>query len=134
MSREPTEDILARAQRVQAEAAACGFDWPTIEGVLDKLEEEVAEVRAALAEGNRAAAAEELGDVLLVSAHLARWLDTDAAQSLGGALARFEARWQLVQRLAEERGVHVKGCALVTLDKLWEDAKTLMRQGPEQRG
>ena len=134
MSREPTEETLARAQQVQAEAAACGFDWPEIEGVLAKVDEEVAEIRAALAAGDRTAAAEELGDLLLVSAHLARWLDADAQAVLGGALARFEVRWQMVQRLAEERGLDVKGCALATLDALWDDAKTLTRQGPRQGG
>ena len=95
---------LARSQKIQGKAANTGFDWPDIEGVFDKLAEEVAEVRAAeTADEQRA----ELGDVLFVVVNMARWLGVDAETALRETNERFMQRFRGVERLAAGRGLEL---------------------------
>ena len=114
---------LARGSKLQRRAAALGFDWPDIEGVLSKLDEEIAEFREAIDGGQGPARAEsELGDVLFTCVNLARRLGLDCDRALGGANHRFEKRFREMERLAGgERGLD--GRTLPELDALWERAK-----------
>lgn len=111
---------LARSQEIQGRAARLGFDWPTADGVWEKLAEELAELRAA---EDEAAREQELGDVLFVLVNLARWLGVDAESALRAANARFTERFQAMQRLARERGLQMEGMSLEELDRLWEEVK-----------
>lgn len=114
---------LARSQKIQSKAAGSGFDWPDVSGVYDKLDEEVAELRAALTPEERRA---ELGDVLFVVVNLARWLAVDAEGALREANDRFARRFGQVERLAVERGPDLSALSFAELDALWETAKAMV--------
>ncbi len=112
---------LARSQKIQHKAAQVGFDWPDINGVYAKLDEEVAELKAAADASQRA---EELGDLLFVIVNLARWLAVDAESCLREATNKFSHRFQLTEQLARQRGLHMPEMSLAELDVLWEEVKS----------
>ncbi len=111
---------LAYAQEMQERAASLGYDWPSLDGVLDKVKEESAELIAARDDAQRR---EEFGDLLLVLVNMARKLGIDSEASLRAASAKFAARFAGVERLAAERGVDLKALTLDELDELWQQAK-----------
>jgi MazG family protein len=115
---------LAYAQEMQERAAALGYDWPSVEGVVAKVAEEAAEIAAAT---DRRAQREELGDLLLVVVNLARRLGVDAEAALRAASAKFAARFAHVERLAGERATELRALSLDELDELWEEAKAVAR-------
>jgi tetrapyrrole methylase family protein/MazG family protein len=114
---------LARSQKIQARAAAIGFDWPDISGVYDKLVEEIKELREATAPEELRL---ELGDVLFVVANLAQWLGIGAESALREANDRFTARFKEVERLAAERGQEWGAMTFTEMDALWEEAKATL--------
>jgi len=114
---------LARAAKMQRRAAAVGFDWPDLEGVFAKLEEEIAELREALDAGEGAERVEsELGDILFTCVNLARRLERDPDRALAGASRRFERRFRTMERLAD-RGRRLDDRTPAELEALWEQAK-----------
>jgi ATP diphosphatase len=114
---------LKRAQKLQQRAARVGFDWPDLAPVLDKLDEELAEVRDALAQGDRDAVADELGDLLFVMANLARHLKVDAEDALRRGNAKFERRFAYIEDALRSAGRQPEDCTLAELDALWDAAK-----------
>ena len=112
---------LWRAEKVQKKAARAGFDWPDLSGALDKLSEEVAELRQAAADGTNVD--EELGDVLFSAVNAARFLQLDPEQALHRASDKFTGRLRRVEQLAAETGRDLADMDLEELDKLWEQAK-----------
>lgn len=115
---------LAYSQAVQERAAQVGFDWPALDGVLDKLHEELAELRAASGGAERE---EEFGDTLFVLTNAARWLKIDAEEALRHANRKFQRRFAVVEQLARERGIDLATGGLETLDALWDEAKARER-------
>ncbi len=115
---------LAYAQEMQERAASLGYDWPSVEGVLEKVTEEAREI--AEAEDDRART-EELGDLLLVMVNLSRRLGIDAEAALRAASAKFAARFAQVERIAGEREVQLRNLTIDELDELWEEAKVVAR-------
>lgn len=113
---------------MQAEASAMGFDWPEIGGVLDKIAEELGEIRAALAQGDRAQAQRELGDLLLAAVNTGRFLEIDPAVALDGANKRFAERFAALQNRLSEAGIEMQSCSLDTLDAHWNEVKVRLRQ------
>jgi tetrapyrrole methylase family protein/MazG family protein len=111
---------LARAQALSDRAARAGFDWPDLEGVLDKVMEEVAEIREA---DDAEARGRELGDLLFSLANLARWLKVDAESALRETCDRFTARYAEMERQARARGIDLADLPLVEQDALWDQAK-----------
>jgi len=111
---------LAYAQEMQERAAALGYDWPDMEGVIDKIGEEAAELLGAEGPEERH---EEYGDLLLVLVNLGRKLGLDAEAALRAASAKFAARFAAVERLAAERDVQLASLSLDELDELWQAAK-----------
>lgn len=111
---------LARAQALGDRAARAGFDWPDADGVLDKLAEEVAELRAT---GEPGARARELGDLLFTLVNVARWLDVDAESALRGACDRFTYRYAEMEQMARTRGIDLSTLSLAEQDALWELVK-----------
>jgi tetrapyrrole methylase family protein/MazG family protein len=111
---------LAYAQEMQERAASLGYDWPSLEGVLDKVNEESAEIIAARDDHERR---EEFGDLLLVLVNMARKLGIDSEAALRSASAKFAARFAGVERLARDKGVDLKALTLDELDDLWQQAK-----------
>jgi tetrapyrrole methylase family protein/MazG family protein len=115
---------LAYAQEMQERAASLGYDWPDVSHVLEKVEEELHELREAADENTRR---EEVGDVLLVVVNLARKLGIDAEAALRGGNAKFARRFAHVERLAAERNVRLEELSFEALDELWRAAKTETR-------
>jgi len=112
---------LLRAQNAQKKAGRVGFDWPDAEPVFAKLEEEVAEVREALAKGNRKAIEDEVGDILFTAVNLARKLGVDAETSLAAATNRFIKRFGAVERELGDKPM--RGTPLEELDQIWNRIK-----------
>ena len=100
-----------------------GFDWPSTTEVLDKLDEEVAELKAEIVAGDLDKARGELGDLLFVMANLARKLDLDPESTLREANDKFERRFRRVEALLLERGRTPAESTLEEMDSLWDDVK-----------
>jgi NTP pyrophosphatase (non-canonical NTP hydrolase) len=124
---------LAASQEMQDRAAALGYDWPDVEGVLDKVEEELAELAAA---GNAAERQEEFGDLLLVVVNVARKLGIESEAALRAANEKFRGRFRRVERMVAERGVAIRDLDFAALDDLWDAAKAEERaaQSPATAG
>ena len=115
---------LTRAEKIQKRAARVGFDWPAAAPILDKIEEEIGELRAELESGAPADRVEdELGDLFFALANLARRLDLDAEGALRRATAKFERRFHGMEALAAADGETLAGQPLAALDALWERVK-----------
>jgi len=115
---------LVRAQKIQRCAARTGFDWDRIDDVLAKLEEEVAELRDAIAgQESQQRQCEELGDILFSCVNLARFLDADAEQVLRQANSKFSERFRGVEALARLAGRKLTDCSLDELEDFWQQAK-----------
>lgn len=112
---------LWRAEKVQKKAKKAGFDWPDISGALDKLSEELEELKTAAADGTNVE--EELGDLLFSAVNVARFLKLDPEDALGKATDKFIARFQKVEEQAARSGAALEDMTLAELDKLWEQAK-----------
>ncbi|NPA06169.1 MAG: nucleoside triphosphate pyrophosphohydrolase [Chloroflexi bacterium] len=110
---------LAQAQALQRKVAEVGFDWPDIQGVWDKVHEELNEVREAQGE----ALAREVGDLLFAVVNLARHLGVDAESALREANQRFARRFREVERRALARGQELAHMSLEEMDALWDEAK-----------
>jgi uncharacterized protein YabN with tetrapyrrole methylase and pyrophosphatase domain len=111
---------LLRAAKISRRAARIGFDWPSADSVIDKIEEELEELEFAIDEGDRAVIEEEMGDLLFAAANLARKLDIEPETALRRATAKFERRFRQVEALAKERGI---GPDLDGLEALWNEVK-----------
>ena len=133
---------LSASRELQDRASALGYDWPALDGVLEKLDEELGELREALtAAGNPdsitgrpsssaaalAAAQGELGDVIAVLVNLGRRSGIDAEAALRGANEKFRRRFSEVERRAAARGIELKSADFATLDALWDEAKAVER-------
>lgn len=114
---------LGRAALVADKASRAGFDWPQPAGILDKLVEEVEELRAALAGGDRDHAEEELGDLLFAAASLARRLKIDPEGALARATTKFAERFRRVEDAAAADGVRLEDLEAAELDRRWNAAK-----------
>jgi ATP diphosphatase len=114
---------LPRAQKLQKRAAGVGFDWSDSRGVLDKLDEELGELRDAIAARDAAACEDELGDLLFTVVNLARHLKVDAETALRGASGKFERRFRRMEMLAAQRGQSLDALAPDQLEAHWQQAK-----------
>jgi ATP diphosphatase len=120
---------LMRAEKLQKRAARVGFDWPEAAQVLDKFDEEIAELRHALAQHGADAAAraaalkEEIGDLLFVCANLARHLAVDPEEALRGTNAKFERRFRFIEARLAEAGRTPSDATLAEMEALWQAAK-----------
>ena len=116
---------LLRAYKLQSKAAKVGFDWDDIAGVWAKVEEELGELRAAIASGDKAAAESELGDVLFAIVNYARHNKIEPEVALDGTNNRFATRFAHVEQRVEESGKEWQQFSLQELDKFWAEAKKL---------
>jgi ATP diphosphatase len=114
---------LSRAQAIQKKAAKVGFDWPSVEGVLDKIEEEFGELRAAVASDNDAAISEEVGDLLFSVVNLSRFRKVQADEALRATIRKFETRFAAIEAALAAKGKRPQDCTLAELDALWNRAK-----------
>jgi ATP diphosphatase len=116
---------LTRAAKLTRRAARVGFDWPDAGAVLDKLEEEAAELRAELPGAAPERLADEVGDLLFVLANLARKLDLDPEECLRGANAKFERRFGAVEQRLAGRGKSPADAGLDAMEAEWQAVKRL---------
>jgi len=115
---------LARAVKLQKRAARVGFDWPDVSGVLDKMAEEIDELRVEVAAGNTENMAEELGDVLFAWTNLARHQHIDPETALRSANAKFERRFRRIEAILAATDRRPDDADLEELEALWSQAKT----------
>ena len=111
---------LAYSQAMQRRAARVGFDWKEIEGVIDKLGEEVEELRKCTSHEERV---HEFGDVLFALVNVARRLDVESEEALQQASSKFYRRFRLMEEDCQRRGIVLSSLPLEEQDKLWEQAK-----------
>lgn len=111
---------LAYAQAVQRRAAQAGFDWKDVQGVLDKVCEEVRELEEA---PNARERLNEYGDLLFAIANVARWSDIDLEEALRLSNAKFCRRFQYIEEQARERALSVNDLSFDELNRLWDEAK-----------
>jgi tetrapyrrole methylase family protein/MazG family protein len=114
---------LARAQRVTEWASEFGFDWPSVEPVWNKVEEELNELRTAASSKEKNRIGEEMGDLLLSIVNLSRFLNVEAEDALSGAVDRFRRRFAYVERKIQEQGRTLSEATLEEMDAFWEEAK-----------
>jgi tetrapyrrole methylase family protein / MazG family protein len=119
---------LAASREIQERASALGWDWDAIEGVWEKVNEELAELHEAGAldaadPGARDATLHELGDLLFALVNLSRWLKLDPEEALRAANRRWIERYEAVEVLAAERGIDLNALDLAGKDRLWDEVK-----------
>lgn len=119
---------LARAQSITRRASHLGFDWPKIEPVWGKVEEEIKELKTAASSGDKARTGEELGDLLFSLVNLARFLDVEAEDVLAQTIDRFTRRFQYIETKLREADKSLDQSTLEEMDRLWEEAKKLEAQ------
>jgi uncharacterized protein YabN with tetrapyrrole methylase and pyrophosphatase domain len=111
---------LAASQEMQERAANLGYDWPTVDGIVEKVREELGELLDASTTDDRR---EELGDLLMVAVNLGRRHGIEAETALRSANEKFRRRFRSVERQAAERGVALRDLDFDALDELWDNAK-----------
>ncbi len=122
---------LLKADKVQRQVARVGFDWRHARDVLAKIEEELRELKGAMASGNRRHFEEELGDLLFAVVNLARFEGLQAEDLLNRSIRKFIVRFQAVERSVHAQGKQLDQCSLDELDALWESAKRRLK--PQER-
>jgi MazG family protein len=115
---------LTRAVKLSKRAAGVGFVWPSAKEVLEKLDEEVGELKAEIAAGDLEKARQEMGDVLFVVANLARTLDVDPEDALRATNAKFGRRFRYIEAKLAERGKTPEQSDLAEMDALWDEIRT----------
>jgi MazG family protein len=126
---------LIEAQQLTRRAANVGFDWPRVEGILEKLAEETAELRLALSASTKDSGPgaheveDELGDLLFVVVNLARFLGFDSEIALKRASRKFKARFQMMERFARHAERPLGDLSTDDLERLWERAKAQSARG-----
>ena len=119
---------LAKAHLVQKRVAKVGFEWDEIGGVIAKLEEELAEVKEAMARHDAGAIREELGDLLFSTVNLSRYLGHESEELLNENIAKFMRRFQALEDRLHAEGRDIGTCSLDELDAVWNAVKQQERQ------
>jgi ATP diphosphatase len=120
---------LTRAAKLTSRAARVGFDWPDAASVLDKLDEEIAELKAELPEADPVRLEDEVGDLLFVLANLARKLHLDPEACLRHANQKFTRRFNAMEQQVESQGDSLSGTPLDVMEAAWQTVKTRERGG-----
>lgn len=120
---------LARAQSVSRRAAHLGFEWPNIDQVWDKVEEEMRELKEAAASGDKIHTSEEFGDLLFTMVNLARFYDVESEEVLGQTIDRFTRRFHHVEARLREANKEFDQSSIEEMDRYWDEAKKLEGQG-----
>ena len=112
---------LIRAQKLQKKAAKVGFDWPDVSGALDKVEEELAEVRAAI--GGDGDVEEEIGDLIFAVTNVSRFVKVDSERAAEKTCNKFVRRFADMEQQAKTQGKQLSELTLEEMDALWDEAK-----------
>ena len=114
---------LSKAHLVQKRAARVGFDWENIQGALDKVAEEIEEVKEAVARDNEKDVGEELGDLLFASVNVCRFSGHNPEELLHKTIAKFTRRFEFVEKTVHDMGKQLSDCPLAELEGYWQQAK-----------
>lgn len=125
---------LNRAQKLARRAAKTGFDWTKADEVFPKIDEELAELREAVASGSRADIRGELGDLLFVITNAARHLEVNSEAALNEASDKFERRFRYIETQLRSKGRPLEQATLEEMDALWDEAKALEKSGADKTG
>lgn len=118
-----SQPSLIEAQQISSKAARAGFDWEHSDQVIAKLEEEIAEFRAACESGSMDEVEGELGDILFTIVNLARFAKVDPEQALRRTSGKFRKRFAHVEKRLAEDGGDVSSVPVAKLEELWQEAK-----------
>lgn len=122
------QPALTEALKLQEQAARVGFDWSAPEPILDKIEEEVQELREALAEGKPEKVADELGDLMFALVNIGRHVKTDPENALRGTNTKFRRRFRHIETSLADNGETLEAATLQRMEDLWQSAKAIERQ------
>ncbi|MHB0998780.1 MAG: nucleoside triphosphate pyrophosphohydrolase [Armatimonadota bacterium] len=114
---------LSKALDISKKAAGTGFEWPNIEAVLDKVEEEIRELKQELHTGNNERISEEIGDLLFTVVNVARWKKIDPEDALRTMIDRFSSRFRQIEDAAAESGKSIADMTIQEMDAVWDRAK-----------
>ncbi|HYR27954.1 MAG TPA: nucleoside triphosphate pyrophosphohydrolase [Thermoanaerobaculia bacterium] len=118
---------LLKAARLTEKAARVGFDWRRTDDVFDKLDEEIGELREAVAEGDAAKIEDEIGDLLFTIANIARKVNASPEEALQSTNRKFMRRFESMEKQVHERGQNLDQLTLEEMDALWDAAKEIER-------
>ena len=125
---------LRWSEKLQKRAAHHGFDWDNIQPVFDKLNEEIAELKAEIViKGNQQRIADEMGDILFASVNLSRHLGVNPEQALRDSNRKFISRFTIVEQLLQEDGKAMEDCSVDVLEAYWQKAKKIILSTDERR-
>jgi len=119
---------LSQAYQLTQMASRAGFDWPNIEGVLNKLDEEMKEFREALSLQSRTRIREEMGDLLFVLVNVSRFVHIHPEDALKKTLDKFVSRFHYIERSLHREGKSFHQSDLIEMDRLWEESKKRKRR------
>ncbi|WP_455271813.1 nucleoside triphosphate pyrophosphohydrolase [Rhizobium herbae] len=119
---------LVEALKLQERAAKVGFDWSSPEPILDKIEEEIAELREALASNDKEKVADELGDLIFAVVNIGRHVGADPEMALRGTNTKFRRRFAHIETELEAQGETLEAATLERMEDLWQAAKAIERQ------
>ena len=120
---------LARAQAISRRAASLGFEWPNIEQVWAKVDEEMRELKEAVASGDKIHTGEELGDLLFTLVNIARFLDVESEEVLAQTVDRFTRRFHHIEAELRQANKDFDQSSIEEMDRYWDEAKKLEGQG-----
>ena len=121
------QPALSEAVKLQQQAARVGFDWSEPDPIIDKIEEEVAELREALAAGQPEKVSDELGDLIFALVNIGRHVDADPETALRGTNAKFRRRFSHIETELERSGETLEAATLERMEGLWQAAKAIER-------
>ncbi|EJJ26844.1 nucleoside triphosphate pyrophosphohydrolase [Rhizobium sp. CF142] len=118
---------LTEALKLQERAAKVGFDWSAPEPILDKIEEEVDELRIALREGDKSKVSDELGDLIFAVVNIGRHVKADPEQALRGTNTKFRRRFNHIETVLDAEGESLEAASLERMEEIWQAAKAIER-------
>jgi ATP diphosphatase len=121
------QPALTEALKLQQQAAKVGFDWSEPEPILDKIEEEIAEFRAAIASGDKAKIADELGDLIFAAVNIGRHVGADPEMALRGTNTKFRRRFGHIEKSLDRASESLEDTSLERMEELWQNAKSQER-------
>lgn len=119
---------LKRAQKMQKRASGVGFDWPDAASAISKVEEELAELKAAIAENNQTDIELEVGDLLFSCVNVSRLLTVNAEKAVMLSNRKFEQRFEYIEKQLAQQEKSLESASLVEMDQLWDQAKKVLNE------
>ncbi|POO57401.1 nucleoside triphosphate pyrophosphohydrolase [Agrobacterium rosae] len=123
-----TQPALTEALKLQEQAARVGFDWSAPEPILDKIEEEIRELREALKDGKPEKVSDELGDLIFALVNIGRHVKVDPENALRGTNTKFRRRFRHIETTLAENGETLEAATLDRMEQIWQAAKDIERQ------